>query len=59
MLNRGFVRVFSVLLTLVCLFYLSFSVVTHHYAKQAEEASHGDRVKMSQYIDSLSSQKVW
>lgn len=59
MLNRGFVRVFSVLLTLVCLFYLSFSVVTHHYANKAEEASNGDRVKMSQYLDSLSTQKVW
>jgi len=59
MLNRGFVRVFSVLLTLVCLFYLSFSVVTHHYAKQAEESSNGDQVKMNQYLDSLSTKKVW
>ncbi len=59
MLNKGFVRVFSVLLTLVCLFYLSFSVVTHHYAKKAEEASHGNQMKMSQYLDSISSEKVW
>lgn len=59
MLNKGFVRVFAVLLTLVCLFYLSFSVVTHHYAQKAEEASQGNQIKMSQYLDSLSTEKVW
>ena len=31
MQNKGFVRVFAVLLTLVCLFYLSFSFVTRYY----------------------------
>ena len=31
MQNKGFVKVFAVLLTLVCLFYLSFSFVTQHY----------------------------
>ena len=28
MQNKGFVKVFAVLLTLVCVFYLSFSFVT-------------------------------
>ncbi|MEI7676130.1 MAG: protein translocase subunit SecDF, partial [Bacteroidales bacterium] len=59
MLNKGFVKLFSLLLTLVCMFYISFSVVTRHYTSQAEQASNGDRVKMSMYLDSLSSQKVW
>ena len=31
MQNKGFVRVFAILLTLVCVFYLSFSFVTRHY----------------------------
>ena len=31
MQNKGFVKVFAVLLTLVCVFYLSFSFVTRHY----------------------------
>ena len=31
MQNKGFVKVFAVLLTLVCLFYLSFSFVTNRY----------------------------
>ena len=59
MLNKGFVKLFSVLLTLVCLFYISFSVVTRHYASKAEEASNGDAVKTSMYLDSLSSKEVW
>ncbi|MFZ4455552.1 MAG: protein translocase subunit SecDF [Bacteroidales bacterium] len=59
MLNKGFVKLFSVLLTLVCLFYISFSVVTRHYTSKAEEASKGDAVKASMYLDSLSTKEVW
>lgn len=59
MQNKGLVRVFAVLLTLVCIFYLSFSMVSNRYMKQAEEATGGDRVKMSYYLDSLSTEKVW
>lgn len=59
MQNKGFVKVFAVLLTLVCMFYLSFSFVTRHYNKKAEEYAGGDPVKESSYLDSLSTQKVW
>ncbi len=59
MQNKGFVKVFAVLLTLVCLFYLSFSVVTNHYYKKAKEHAGGDMLKESQYLDSLSTEKVW
>lgn len=59
MQNKGFVKVFAVLLTLVCLFYLSFSFVTRYYNNKAAEVSGGDPVKESQYLDSLSTQKVW
>ena len=37
MQNKGFVRVFAILLTLVCVFYLSFSFVTRHYAHKAKD----------------------
>ena len=37
MQNKGFVKVFAVLLTLVCLFYLSFSFVTSHHMNKAAE----------------------
>ena len=59
MQNKGFVRVFAILLTLVCVFYLSFSFVTRHYTSKAKEFAKGD-VKVEQdYLDSLSNEKVW
>lgn len=42
MQNKGFVRVFAILLTLVCVFYLSFSFVTRHYTSKAKEFAKGD-----------------
>lgn len=59
MQNKGFVRVFAILLTLVCLFYLSFSFVTNKYNKEAASYANGDPSKESFYLDSLSSKKVW
>ena len=59
MQNKGFVKVFAVLLTLVCMFYLSFSFVTRHYNNMAAEYAAGDPAKESAYLDSLSTQKVW
>ena len=37
MQNKGFVKVFAALLTLICIFYLSFSFVTNHYEGKAEK----------------------
>ncbi|MDR2119879.1 MAG: protein translocase subunit SecDF [Tannerella sp.] len=59
MQNKGFVSVFSLLLTLVCIFYLSFSYVTGKYSRQAAEYANGDTSKESFYLDSLASKKVW
>ena len=59
MQNKGFVRVFAVLLTLVCLFYLSFSFVVDHYNKKAEEYAGGDIAKQTYYLDSIATEKVW
>ena len=43
MQNKGFVRVFAILLTLVCVFYLSFSFVTRHYTKvRSKKFAKGD-----------------
>ena len=36
MQNKGFVKVCAVLLTLVGVFYLSFSFVTRHYTNKAK-----------------------
>ena len=59
MQNKGFVKVFAVWLTLVCVFYLSFSFVTRHYTNKAKEFAKGD-VKVEQdYLDSLANEKVF
>lgn len=59
MQNKGLVKVFAVLLTLVCVFYLSFSFVTRHYMSKAAEYANGDPKLEQEYIDSLSTEKVW
>jgi protein-export membrane protein, SecD/SecF family len=59
MQNKGFVKVFALLLTLICLFYLSFTFVTRHHTNKAIEYAAGDPVKESFYLDSISTEKVW
>ena len=59
MQNKGLIRLFAIALTLVCLFCLSFSVVTSTYSKQAKQYAAGDKMKEFNYLDSISSEKVW
>ncbi|MDD3322324.1 MAG: protein translocase subunit SecDF [Paludibacter sp.] len=59
MQNKGLIRLFAVALTLVCLFYLSFSVVTGTYNNKAKEYAAGDKMKEYNYLDSIGSEKVW
>lgn len=59
MQNKGVITFFAVLLTLVCIFYLSFTFATNSYYKKAKEYAAGDQVKESQYLDSLSTEKIW
>ena len=55
MQNKGFVKVFAALLTLVCVFYLSFSFVTRHHMNKAAQDPQGE----SHYMDSIQNEKVW
>ena len=55
MQNKGFVKVFAVLLTLACAFYLSFSFVTRHHMKLAEQDPKG----AAHYLDSMQNEEVW
>ena len=59
MQNKGFIRVFSIALALVCLFYLSFSVVTANYSKKATDYAQGDSKLYYEYLDSIANEKVW
>ena len=55
MQNKGFVKVFAVLLALVCVFYLSFSFVTRHHMNKAAQDPKGE----AHYLDSMQNEKVW
>ncbi|WP_300727012.1 protein translocase subunit SecDF [uncultured Bacteroides sp.] len=55
MQNKGFVKVFALLLTLVCVFYLSFSFVTRYHMNKAAEDPKGE----AHYLDSIQNKKVW
>lgn len=59
MQNKGFIRLFSLLLMLVCLYYLSFTFVTNYYTDKAKEVAQGDFSRESQYLDSISNEKIW
>jgi SecD/SecF fusion protein len=59
MQNKGLIRLFAIALTLVCIFYLSFSVVTNSYNKKAKEYAAGNKMKEFNYLDSIASEKVW
>ena len=58
MQNKGFVKVIAVLLTLICLFYLSFSFVTNKYEKQAEQLTAQGKDGAA-YLDSMRNEKVY
>ena len=46
MQNKGFVKVIAVLLSVICLFYLSFSLVTNSYQKKADAYANGKMANM-------------
>ena len=57
MQNKGFVKFLAIALTLVCLFYLSFSIVTQTVDRKADEMyalkTKADSLKADAYLDSL------
>lgn len=70
MQSKGFIRVITALLVLVCIFYLSFSFVSNHYDNKAVEFAQkmskttdvsNDTYKTyyKSYIDSISNEKVY
>lgn len=59
MINKGFATLIAVCLFLACAFYLSFSVVTNHYENAAVEYAQGDAQRYNDFLDSMSTEKVW
>ena len=60
MQNKGFVKLIAVLLTLICLFYMSFSWVASYHENKAEKiaALSGEEAGQN-YLDSVQNQKVY
>ena len=54
MQNKGFVKIFAIALTLVCLFYLSFTFKTRSIEKKAAQSQDEQA-----YLDSVMNKKVW
>ncbi len=60
MQNKGFVTFVAVLLTAICLFYMSFGMVVSHYEGKAEKIAAVQGEEAGQrYLDSLNNQKVY
>jgi SecD/SecF fusion protein len=59
MQNKGFVRVFAILLALVCAYYLSFTLVNNNVEKKARIAANGDEARLAYILDSLETEKVY
>ncbi|WP_036786945.1 protein translocase subunit SecDF [Phocaeicola abscessus] len=55
MQNKGLVKFLAIALTLVCLFYLSFSFVTRYHMNKAAQDPQGEQ----HYLDSMQSKKVY
>ncbi|MBR4810620.1 MAG: protein translocase subunit SecDF [Bacteroidaceae bacterium] len=54
MQNKGLVKIFAIALTLVCLFYLSFTFKTRSIEKKAAQSQDEQA-----YLDSVMNKKVW
>jgi len=59
MQSKGAVKLFAILLALVCLYQLSFTLVTKNVEKNAKEFAAGDPAKEKSYIDSINTQPVY
>lgn len=59
MRNKGAIQLFTIVFILVCIYQLSFTLVTRKVEKQAREYAQGDPVKQRNYLDSLSSVPVY
>ena len=72
MQTKGFIRVLTYALILICLFYLSFTIVSNHYQNKAEQkalatagiksadtSNEKYKAALNEYLDSLANEKVY
>jgi SecD/SecF fusion protein len=59
MQNKGAIRLFAILFALVCLYQLSFTIVTKMVESKAKAYANGDPKKEAHYLDSVSGKPVY
>jgi SecD/SecF fusion protein len=59
MQSKGAIKLFAILLTVVCLYQLSFTWVTKHVEDKARDYAKGDSAKEKAYLDSVNTQPVY
>jgi len=59
MQNKGFVKIFAILLALVCAYYLSFSIVNKRVESKAESMAQGNPDRLAYLLDSMETEKVY
>ncbi len=59
MQNKGAIRLFAILLGLICVYQLSFTYFASKVEKNAREFAKGDKQKEQAYLDSMSSEVVY
>ncbi len=59
MQGKGFIKFMAILLGIVCLYSLSFNLVTYNVEKNAKEFAKGDAAKEKAYLDSMASVPVY
>ncbi len=56
---KGAIRLVAILLTLICIYYLSFTVVSTSIKNEAQEYAGGNLNKEQAYLDSMASEEVY
>ncbi len=59
MQGKGFIKFVAILLGIVCLYSLSFNIITYNVEKKAKAFANGDEVKEKAYLDSMASEPVY
>jgi SecD/SecF fusion protein len=59
MQNKGIIKFAAIVLTLLCLYALSFTFVTNKVENDAKAYANGDSIKERRYLDSISNQPVY
>jgi len=58
MQNKGLIRTFAIIFGLICVYYLSFTMVDNKVENNAEFYADGDAIKKKEYLDSVANVPV-